>query len=74
MSNLPENRQSLSSTPEDLFAELFVQVLGWENARLPAPQFPIDDFDAESRYIGVALKALNERIAFEINRSVRGPR
>ena len=43
-------------------------------SHLPAPQFPIDDFDGESRYIGFALKALNERVAFEINRSDSGPR
>lgn len=39
----PDDRQSHSTTPEDLFAELFVQVFGVENARLLAPQFPVED-------------------------------
>jgi hypothetical protein len=71
---IPATASLEARLPEEPFAELFVQVLGSENAHLPAPQFPIDDFDGESRYIGFALKALNERVAFEINRSDSGPR
>ncbi len=67
MSNLPEDRRSLSSTPEDLFAELFVQVFGVENARLLAPQFPVEDIYGGSRYIDFALRTLDERVAFEID-------
>jgi superfamily II DNA or RNA helicase/very-short-patch-repair endonuclease len=67
LSNLPEDRRSLSSTPEDLFAELFVQVFGVENARLLAPQFPVEDIYGGSRYIDFALRTLDERVAFEID-------
>ena len=46
-----DNRQFHNTTPEDLFADLFVQVFGVENARLLTPQFPIEDIYGGSRYI-----------------------
>ena len=67
MTDSCDDRQSHSTTPEDLFAELFVQVFGVENARLLAPQFPIEDIYGGSRYIDFALRTLDERVAFEID-------
>jgi superfamily II DNA or RNA helicase len=59
--------QSHSSTPEDLFAELFVQVFGVENARLLVPQFPVEDIYAANRYIDFALRTVDVKLAFEID-------
>ena len=60
-------RSETSSTPEDLFAELFAQVFGIENTRLLTPQYPIEDIYGGSRYVDFALKTIDERVAFEID-------
>ncbi len=60
-------RSATSSTPEDLFAELFTQVFGIENSRLLAPQFPVEDIYGGSRYVDFALRTIDERVAFEID-------
>ena len=49
-------RSATSSTPEDLFAELFTQVFGIENARLLTPEFPVEDIYGGSRFIDFALR------------------
>jgi superfamily II DNA or RNA helicase len=60
-------RTATSSTPEDLFAELFTQVFGIENTRMLVPEFPVDDIYGRSRYVDFALKTIDERVAFEID-------
>jgi hypothetical protein len=60
-------RSATSSTPEDLFAELFTQVFGIEKVPLLASEFPVDDIYGGSRYIDFALRTLDERVAFEID-------
>jgi len=60
-------RSATSSAPEDLFAELFIQVVGVENAPLLTPQFPVEDIYGGSRYIDFALRTVDERVAFEID-------
>ncbi len=61
------SRSATSSTPEDLFAELFTQVFGVENCRLLIPQFPVEDIYGGSRYIDFALRTFDEHVAFEID-------
>jgi len=60
-------RSATSSTPEDLFAELFTEVFGIENARLLTPQYPVEDIYQGSRFIDFALRTVDERVAFEID-------
>jgi superfamily II DNA or RNA helicase len=60
-------RSATSSTPEDLFAELFTQVFGIEKTPLLTPQFPVEDIYGGSRLIDFALRTLDERVAFEID-------
>jgi superfamily II DNA or RNA helicase len=60
-------RSASSTAPEDLFAELFIQVFGVENARLLTPQLPVEDIYQRSRFIDFALRTLDERVAFEID-------
>jgi superfamily II DNA or RNA helicase len=62
-----DERQAHSTTPEDLFAELFTQVFGLENARLLTPQFPVEDIYGSTRFIDFALRTTDERVAFEID-------
>src|SRR5437764_8025498 len=67
MENSHSPRSQTSTTPEDLFAELFAQVFGVEHARLLTPQFPVEDIYGRSRYIDFALRTTDERVAFEID-------
>jgi superfamily II DNA or RNA helicase len=62
-----DERQAHSTAPEDLFAELFTQVFGLENARLLTPQFPVEDIYGSTRFIDFALRTTDERVAFEID-------
>ena len=67
MTTPSSDRSATSSTPEDLFAELFAQVFGIENTRLLAPEFPVEDIYGGSRYVDFALRTIDERVAFEID-------
>ena len=60
-------RTATSSTPQDLFAELFTQVFGLESARLLVPQFSVVDIYGGSRNVDFALRTLDECVAFEID-------
>jgi superfamily II DNA or RNA helicase len=60
-------RSATSSKPEDLFAELFTEVFGIENARLLTPQFSFEDIYQGSRFVDFALKTVDESVAFEID-------
>jgi superfamily II DNA or RNA helicase/very-short-patch-repair endonuclease len=62
-----EGREAHSSRPQDLFAELFTQVFGLENARLLTPEFPVEDIYGETRFVDFALRTLDERVAFEVD-------
>jgi superfamily II DNA or RNA helicase len=64
---MSDDRQARSTTPEDMFADLFTQVFGLENARLLTPQFPVEDIYGSSRFIDFALRTLDEKVAFEID-------
>jgi superfamily II DNA or RNA helicase len=65
MNNPP--RSATSSTPEDLFAELFAQVFGVEHAAKLAPQYPVEDIYGGSRFVDFALRTVDECVAFEID-------
>ena len=67
MDSYSSPRAATSSTPEDLFAELFTEVFGIENARLLTPQFPVEDIFQRGRFIDFALRTIDERVAFEID-------
>jgi len=60
-------RQLVSSAPEDLFAILFSQVFGLEKAHLLHTQFPIEDIYGGSRFLDFALRTVEEKVAFEID-------
>jgi superfamily II DNA or RNA helicase len=61
------DRGATSTTPEDLFAEIFTQAFGLEKALLLVPQYPIRDIYDGSRFVDFALRTRDERIAFEID-------
>ena len=61
------DRGATSSTPEDLFADLFTQVFGPEKTLMLVPQYPIRDIYDGSRFVDYALRTRDERIAFEID-------
>jgi superfamily II DNA or RNA helicase/very-short-patch-repair endonuclease len=62
-----DERQAVSSAPEEIFAELFAQVFGLENTRLLTPQYPVEDIYGSTRFIDFALRTTDERVAFEID-------
>ncbi len=61
------NRQSVSSSAEDRFVELFSQVFGMERVQLLAYDQPVEDIYGASRFIDYALNTLDAKIAFEID-------
>ena len=67
MADITNDRQQTSTTPEDLFADLFASVFGLEKTQLLVPQHPIDDIYGTTRYIDFALRTIADRIAFEID-------
>jgi superfamily II DNA or RNA helicase len=60
-------RELTSTAPEDLFTDLFAQVLGPEKTRFLSPQYPVTDIYGTSRFVDLALRARGEKIAFEID-------
>jgi superfamily II DNA or RNA helicase len=64
---MSDPRQARSTTPEDLFAECFVQVFGTENAGLLTPQYPVEDIYGSTRFIDFALRTTEEKVAFEVD-------
>jgi superfamily II DNA or RNA helicase len=60
-------RGATSSTPEDLFAELFTQVFGLEKTLLLVPQYPTKDLYEGCRYVDFASRTRDQRVAFEID-------
>ena len=67
MSNGISERAAASSTPEDLFAELFTEAFGLEKALLLVPQYPAMDIYEGSRFVDFALRTRDDRVAFEID-------
>lgn len=67
MTDIINERQLTSSTPEDLFTTLFAQVFGLEKTLLLVPQFPVEDIYGGSRYVDYALRTLDEKVAFEVD-------
>ena len=60
-------RQALASGPEDAFVELFAQVFGLEKVQLLVHEYAIEDIYGAGRSIDYALRAIDEKIAFEID-------
>lgn len=67
MSTFVNERAAVSSTPEDLFVDLFAQVFGLEKVQLLAHDYPVRDIYGGGRFIDYAIKTLDEKIAFEID-------
>jgi superfamily II DNA or RNA helicase len=67
MTQETNDRGAISSAPEDLFTELFVQVFGLEKTLLLVPQYPVKDIYEGNRFIDYALRTRDEKIAFEID-------
>jgi superfamily II DNA or RNA helicase len=67
MTDIINERQLTSSTPENLFTTLFAQVFGLEKTLLLVPQFPVEDIYGGSRYVDYALRTLDEKVAFEVD-------
>ena len=67
MAHESTDRATISSAPEDLFAELFTQVFGVEKTQFLTPQFAVTDIYHGSRFVDFALRTRDERIAFEID-------
>ena len=61
------SRGATSSTPEDLFAELFAQVLGVEHTAKLVPEYPVEDIYGGSRFVDFALRTLDQCVAFEVD-------
>jgi superfamily II DNA or RNA helicase len=61
------DRAGTSTTPEDLFTELFTQVFGMAKALLLSPQHPVTDVYGASRFVDLALRTRGEKVAFEID-------
>lgn len=67
MFEFPNDRSAVASGPEDLFVELFSQVFGFEKTQLLTPEYPVQDFLGNSRFIDFALKTPQRKIAFEVD-------
>ena len=61
------DRQALSSGPEDIFVDLFVQVFGLEQVQKLTHDYPAEDIYGGGRFIDFALRTVDEKIAFEID-------
>ncbi len=61
------DRAGASTRPEDLFVELFTQTFGVQKVQLLCPQHPVRDIYGGSRYVDFALRAGDQRVAFEID-------
>jgi superfamily II DNA or RNA helicase len=61
------DRQAVASAPEDVFVDLFAQVFGLEKVQLLAHEYLVEDIYGAGRSIDYALRAADEKIAFEID-------
>ncbi len=61
------DREGRSSTPEDVFVELFAQVFGVEKVQMLAHDYPVEDIYGSSRFIDYAIRTADQSIAFEID-------
>lgn len=62
-----DERQAVASAPEDAFVELFAQVFGLEKVQLLVHEYQVEDLYGAGRSIDYALRAADEKIAFEID-------
>ncbi len=60
-------RSAESSSSEDLFVEIFQEVLGFERTQLLHPQYPVRDIDDAGRFIDFAFISRLNKYAFEID-------
>jgi len=60
-------RQAVASLPEDIFVELFAQVFGLEKVQMLAHELPVEDIYGAGREIDYAIRAADQKIAFEID-------
>ena len=61
------DRQLVSSAPQDMFATLFSQIFGLEKVQLLHPECPVEDIYGGARFIDFALRTVEEKVAFEID-------
>jgi superfamily II DNA or RNA helicase len=67
MSSDVNERQAISSEPEDLFVDLFAQVVGLGKVQMLVHDFPVEDIYGAGRFIDYALRTPDGRVAFEID-------
>ncbi|MCS6812345.1 MAG: DEAD/DEAH box helicase family protein [Cyanobacteria bacterium] len=65
-----QERSMESSSSEDLFVEIFQEVLGFERAQLLLPQYPVKDIYDRGRFIDFAFISRLGKYAFEIDGEV----
>lgn len=64
------NRAAESSSSEDLFVDIFQDVLGFERTQLLIPQYPFTDIYDGGRFIDFAFISRLDKYAFEIDGEV----
>lgn len=69
-SPISQERSAESSSSEDLFVEIFQEVLGFEGAQLLVPQYPVKDIYDGGRFIDFAFISRLGKYAFEIDGEV----
>jgi superfamily II DNA or RNA helicase len=60
-------REALATAPEDIFVELFAQVFGLDKVQMLVHEYQVEDIYGTGRSIDYALRAADEKIAFEID-------
>jgi superfamily II DNA or RNA helicase len=64
---MDDNRAAESSSSEDLFVDIFQEVLGFERTQLLIPQYPFADIYDGGRFIDFAFISRLDKYAFEID-------
>ena len=67
MTILADSSGASSSAAEDRFVELFAEAFGIEKVQLLSPEHPVRDIYGGARYVDFAIRAHEQRIAFEID-------
>ncbi len=64
---MDDNRAAESSSSEDLFVDIFQEVLGFERTQLLIPQYPFIDIYDGGRFIDFAFISRLDKYAFEVD-------
>lgn len=64
---MDDNRSAESSSSEDLFVDIFQDVLGFERTQLLIPQYPFTDIYDGGRFIDFAFISRLDKYAFEVD-------